>query len=130
MERHSGSDGFQREGDALAAADAQGDNAAFETIPPHRVNQAGRQHRSRRTDRVPMGDGAALDVDDVFCKSEFLRNRDRNRRESLVDFNTLEIRFPPSRALQSLPHRRDRTKAEQTRLDGRNAKGNQSYAWV
>jgi hypothetical protein len=60
------SQGFQGKGDALAATDAQCHHAATQAVTAHRVQQPGYQHRARRADRVAMGDGAALDIDDVL----------------------------------------------------------------
>ena len=44
---------LKRERDTLAAADAQRDDAALETVAAHRVDQSRRQHGARRPDRMP-----------------------------------------------------------------------------
>ena len=61
--------------DALAAADAQRDQAAFETVTPHRVNEFCREHRARRANRVAVGHRTALDIHNVIGQSEFARDQ-------------------------------------------------------
>ena len=62
--------------DALAAADAQRDQAAFETVTPHRVNEFCREHRARRANRMAVGHRTALDIHNVIGQSEFARDHD------------------------------------------------------
>jgi hypothetical protein len=57
----------------LAAANAQGDDAAFETVAAHRVDKAGGQHCARRADRMAMRNGATLDIDDILRQTELAR---------------------------------------------------------
>jgi hypothetical protein len=38
---------------------------APQSVAAHRVDEAGRQNRASGTDRMPMGNGAAVDVDNV-----------------------------------------------------------------
>ena len=84
------------ERDALAAADAQSDDPAFETVAVHRVDQAGRQHRARRPNRMAMRDRTTLDIDDILLQTELARHDDRDRREGLVDLDPLDFaEFPP-----------------------------------
>ena len=46
----------------------------------HRMEQARRQHRAGRADRMAVGDGAALDIDDVLGQAELLARRPAARR--------------------------------------------------
>ena len=62
--------GFEREPNIFPAADAQGDDAPFETITAHRMDKAGGEHGLCCTDRVATGDGAAFDIDDVLGQPE------------------------------------------------------------
>lgn len=61
---------FQRQRDALATADAQGDDAAFEAVALHRVHETRRQHRATGTDRMSVRNGSAFDIDNVFGKAQ------------------------------------------------------------
>jgi hypothetical protein len=54
---------FERQRHTLSATDAEGDAAAFQAVTPHRVDQSHREDRAGGPDRVAVGDGAALDVD-------------------------------------------------------------------
>ena len=76
---------FDGERDALAAADAQRDQAALQTVPAHRVDKLRGQHCPGRADRVAVGDRAALDIDDLVGQSEFTSDADRDRRKGLID---------------------------------------------
>lgn len=60
---------LQRQCDALAAADAQCDDTALDPVALHRVKEPGRQHGTRRTDRMTVRDGAAFDVHDILGKA-------------------------------------------------------------
>jgi hypothetical protein len=57
----------------LAAANAQVDDAALETVAAHRVDKAGGQHCARRADRMAMRNGATLDIDDILRQTELAR---------------------------------------------------------
>ena len=75
-------DSFERERNALAAADAQGDDPTPQSVAAHRVDEAGRQNRASGTDRMAMGNGAAVDIDDVRREPQLVRdgNDDSRRR--------------------------------------------------
>src|SRR6266550_6970291 len=79
------------ERDALAAADAQRDDAALEAVAPHRVNEARGEHRAGGADGMAVRDRAALDVDDVLGQPELAGDRDDDRREGLVDLDALDL---------------------------------------
>ncbi len=67
-----GSDGLEGQSDALAAADAERDDATPQAVAAHGVQQARREHGTRCADRMAMRDGATLDVDDVLRQAELL----------------------------------------------------------
>src|SRR3974390_484316 len=88
--------------DALAAADAQCDQTALETVAPHRVNEFCREHRGRRANRVAVGDRAALDIHNIIGQPKFARNHDGDSGEGFIDFDTLDPANVPASAPQGL----------------------------
>jgi len=50
----------------LAAPMHSVNDAALETIPSHRVDQARGEHGARRTDGVSVRDGSPFDIDEVL----------------------------------------------------------------
>src|SRR6202011_4156868 len=109
-------DDFERERDALAAADAQGHEPSPQAIATHGMDEAGGQNGARRPDWMAMRDRAALDVDDVLRQAEIARNDDGDGGERFVDFHRLDVAEPPAGAVERLAHRRDRAEAEHPRL--------------
>src|SRR5215469_12947830 len=95
---------FERERDALAAADAERDDAAFQTVAAHRMNEPRGEHGPGGADGVTVRDGAAFDVDDVLGEAELTRHHDGDGGECLVDLHALYRAEIPARALQRLPH--------------------------
>ena len=85
--------GFDRQRDALTAADAKRDKAARETVAAHRVDQLGGQHRTGGADRMAMGHGAAFDVDDVLGQPELARDNDGDGGEGFIDLGALDERI-------------------------------------
>ena len=81
---------LDRQCDTLPGADAQRDQAALKAIAAHRVDEFCGQHSAGSADWMAVGDGAALDVDDVVSKSELAGNHDCDRSERLVDLDTLD----------------------------------------
>src|SRR5262249_4112281 len=81
---------FDRQCDALTAADAKRDEAACQTVAAHRVDQLGRQHCAGGADRMAMGDGAAFDVDDVLGEPEFASDNDGDGCEGFIDLGALD----------------------------------------
>src|SRR5262249_55180295 len=71
------------EGDALAAADAQRDDAALETVASHRVDETGRQHGAGPSDRMAMRNRASLDIDDILRQTELAHYSNGDRRKGL-----------------------------------------------
>src|SRR3974390_332843 len=95
--------------DALAAADAQRDQAALETVTPHRVNEFCREHRARRANRVAVGDRTALDIHNVIGQSEFARDHNGDGGKGFIDLNPLDGSDIPASALQRLFDRGNRS---------------------
>ena len=100
----------------------------LEAVAAHRVQQARRQHRAGRADRMAVRDGAALDVDDVLRQAELARDGERHGGERLVDLDALDVAERPAGALQRLPHGGHGPEAEHARLDRRDAVGDQPRA--
>src|SRR5690606_35421340 len=80
------SDHLQGQRDTLAAADAERDDAALESVALHRMQQPRGKYRAAGADRMAVGDGAAFDVDDVLGEADFAKAGEGDRRECLVDF--------------------------------------------
>src|SRR5271168_407582 len=74
---------------------------------------------------MTMRDCATFDIHDVIGQAEFLSNGERDRREGLVDLDTLHVRELPSSALQRLADGRDRAETEHAGFDRRNPVGYQ-----
>src|SRR5580692_4577593 len=119
-------DRLECERDALAAADAHGDDPAPEAVATHRMDEAGCQHRTGCADRMPVGDRAAFDIDDVGRKPELTRDGDDDRGEGLVDLDALDIAELPPRSVERLTDGRDRPEAEHAGLDRGNAIGDEA----
>src|SRR5229473_2848448 len=119
-------DRLECERDALAAADAHGDDPAPEAVATHRMDEAGCQRRTGCADRMPVGDRAAFDIDDVGRKPELARDGDDDRGEGLVDLDALDIDEPPPRSVERLTDGRDRPEAEHAGLDRGNAIGDEA----
>jgi hypothetical protein len=81
---------FDRERDALAAADAQSDKAALQAVAAHRVDELRSQQGAGRPNRVAMSDRAAVDIDDLVRQAELARDDDGDRRKRLIDFRALD----------------------------------------
>ena len=56
---------------------------------------------------MTMRDRTTLNVDNVLRQAKVLRNGDRNRSESLVDLDALDICSLPTGAFEGLFHGRD-----------------------
>src|SRR5260370_8484328 len=121
-------DRLECERDALAAADAHGDDPAPEAVATHRMDEAGCQHRTGCADRMPVRDRAAFDIDDVGRKPELARDGNDDRGEGLVDLDALDIAEPPPRPVERLTDGRDRPAAEHARLHSATAIPNESLA--
>src|SRR5579864_6038699 len=76
--------GFERKRNSLTAADAECDDAFFNAIAFHRMQQTGRENRAGRAYRVTVRDCTTFYVYYVRVQTEVLRDRNRYRCESLV----------------------------------------------
>src|SRR5260221_1550829 len=90
------------------------------------MDEAGCQHCTGCADRMPVGDRAAFDIDDVGRKPELARDGDDDRGEGLVDLDALDIAEPPPRSVERLTDGRDRPEAEHAGLDRGNAIGDEA----
>ena len=77
------SDSFDGEGHAVAAAEAQAGDAAFEVPLLQRIDERGEHTRAARANRMPERDGAAVDVDLAGIDAELFQNRDQLARKTL-----------------------------------------------
>ena len=90
---------LKRERDTLAAADAQRDDAALETVASHRVDETGRQHGAGRSDRMAMRNRASLDIDDILRQTELAHYNNGDRRKGFVDLiRSMSLSFHPARS--------------------------------
>ena len=96
----------------MSAADAERDDTFSKLISAHRMQEPRGQDSAGRPDRVTMGNGATLDIDDVLGKLKLLGDGERHSGESLVDFDTIDVADFPTRALESRLDRRHGTQPE------------------
>ena len=108
---------LEDQGDALAAADAKGNNAPLDAVPLHRMEQPRGQDRAGRTDRVPMSNGTAFYVHNILCKAELTRNRNHDGGKGLIDLDAFDVSDRPIGAGKGLMDGRDRPKAEHAWFD-------------
>jgi hypothetical protein len=96
--------------------------------PSRRIEwmRLGCQHRAGGADRMPVGDRAAFDIDDVGRKPELARDGDDDRGEGFVDLDALDIAEPPPRPVERLTDGGDRPEAEHARLDRGDAVGDEA----
>src|ERR1019366_5960125 len=90
------------------------------------MQEPGGQDRAAGTDRMAVGDSAALDVDDVFGEAEFAGYGKRNSREGFVDLNAFDVAERPSGPLQRLPDGRNGADAEHAGLHRAEAIGDET----
>ena len=117
------------QGDALAAADAQRDDAARKSVAPHRVDEFCREHRAGRANRMAVSDCAALDIHNVVGQAEFTRDHDGDGSESFIDLDPLNRANIPAGALERLFDRRNRPEPEHAGLDRGDAIGDETGRW-
>ena len=104
-------------GDALAAADAGGRQAALLAAAPQLEQQRQQQPRAAHAERMAERDRAAVDVDLVAIEPELLLDREILAGERLVDLDQIDVVERQAGARQRLARRRRRTHAHQRRLD-------------
>ena len=85
------SDAFDDGGDAHAAADAQRGQGALQVAALELVERGAEDHRAGRAERVPHGDGAAVDVHDLVRDLHVLHEAHGDRGERLVDFVEVDL---------------------------------------
>ena len=111
------SEGLERQGDALTAADAERYDASPDAIALHAVQQTRRQNGTGRADGVSMCDRSAFDVDDILGKTEFLNDGQDDGGKRLVDLEALHVPELPTRPVEGPLHGRDRAQSKQSRLN-------------
>ena len=90
----------------------------YRALPPlHLVEQRRRQLRAGAAERMAERDRAAVHVQPLRIDRQLLQAREHLRRERFVQLDEIDLIERQSRELQHLPDRRDRTDAEQLRLD-------------
>ena len=82
---------FERERYSLPATDAQRDNSALDAVALHRMQKARCEHCPGRTNRMTMGNGTALDIDNILRQTKVLGDGNGNGCECFIDFDTLDI---------------------------------------
>ncbi|GEM_PF-114405 len=102
---------FPEAGDALADADAHGRSRPPAAPSPQLVQQRGGDPGAGAAERVTDGDRATVDVDQFAVAAELIDDRDRLRRERLIDLEQLQIADLPARPGKRPGHRRDRADA-------------------
>src|SRR5262249_62173460 len=94
--------GLDGQGDALAAADAERDDAAIEAVATHGMDQLRGEYRPGGADRMAVGHRAAFHIDDIVGQTELARDHDRDRGEGFIHLDPLNRPTIPSRTLHPL----------------------------
>ena len=81
---------FDRQRDALAAANAQRDKAAPKTITPHRVHELGGEDCPRCSDRMAVGYRTAFNINYLLGQPELAGDDNGDSRERFVDLCALD----------------------------------------
>src|SRR6201990_2796149 len=82
---------LDEEGVALAAAGADRSEPEPAAVAAQLVDHRGEDSPARRADRMPEGDGAAVDVHLLRVGVEHLRGVEHHRREGLVQLDPLDV---------------------------------------
>ena len=104
------------ERDVLAAADAHGDEAVAATSAGKLVDGFGHQDRARGADGMTERDSAAVRIGALRGKAKLARHRTGLRRERLIGFDHVEIRYLQPGPGKQLAHGIDRPDAHHVRL--------------
>src|SRR5689334_4089656 len=108
---------LQYDCESLSYADADGREAVAAAAPLQLVGQRAEDACARATQRVPDGDGAAVDVHDLGVElPPFGQARERLRRERLVQLHHVDVSPRDAGALDRLVRRFHGTDAEEVRL--------------
>lgn len=106
---------FYRNRGAFPAANAQRGDAAFQAALFEGMDEGDEYPRTRGTDGVTEGAGAAVDVDFVGVQAQFLYRQQGHNGEGFVDFEEVDIVFAPTRLVE---HFADRANGRQGELGG------------
>src|SRR5262245_29458300 len=104
-------------GHAHAAADAQGGKPLVGVAALHLKQQRVEHAPAGSTDRMPDGDGAAIDVDLVGVPAQTLVDGASLGRERLVGLDQVEVLDAPAGLLQGLLGGGDRSRTHDRRID-------------
>src|SRR3954447_8448004 len=107
----------EQEGDPLAAADAQRDEAELVIGALHLVEDLRRDQRAGRPDRVTEGDRASVGVRALLVEAERADDRKGLSRKGLVEFDDPDLVEGAPALLQDLLHRGHRANAHDRRID-------------
>src|ERR1700726_2733739 len=106
--RADGSHSLEDRGDALAPADAHGDQRVPAAGPPQLIQRLDDQDGARGTDRVPERDTAAVRVGPLWRQAELADHGQGLRRERLVHLEHVDLVDLQSGPAKHLPDRRYR----------------------
>ena len=85
-----------RNSGAFPAANAQRGDAAFQTALFEGVDEGDEYPRTRGTDGMTEGAGAAVDVDFVGVQAELLNSEQGDNGKGFVDFEEVDVVFAPA----------------------------------
>src|ERR1700683_1644883 len=108
---------FHAHGDAHAAADAERGQTLLGVALLHFVEQRHQDAGTGGADRMPDGDGAAVDVDLLGIPGEVFVDRAGLRGERLVGLDEIEVADIPAGLLQRRARGGDRPGAHDLRID-------------
>ena len=103
---------FYRNRGAFPAANAQRGDAAFQAALLEGMDEGDEYPRTRGTDGVTEGAGAAVDVDFVGVQAQFLYRQQGHNGEGFVDFEEVDVVFAPTCFVEHFVDRTDRRKSE------------------
>src|SRR6476646_4859087 len=103
-------------GDPLSSADAGGGDAVAEVAPPQFFQERERAPRAGRGERMPEGDGAAVDVQLLPVEAELADDAEDLSRERLVDLPEIDVLDPEIGARERGARRGSGAEAHQLRI--------------
>src|SRR5438309_9613369 len=84
---------FHRQGDGVAAAEAESGDAAFEVAASELVEQSDENARAGSADGMTDGDRAAIDIDLFGIEFELARDGDGGDGEGFVELEEVNVFF-------------------------------------
>src|SRR5580704_1897275 len=108
---------FHAHGDTHAAADTERGETLLRVALLHLVEQRYQYARTGGADRMPNGDGAAIDVDLLGVPAQVFIDRAGLRSERLVGLDEIEVADVPTGLLQRRARGWDRAGAHDLRID-------------